>query len=74
MITSLYNYKTLTKSSTNQIFPVFPKHVVEKLKEEFDFSDWEEVDEQHLAIRLVTSWATPREAVEAFCISLKNIK
>lgn len=67
-------YSTLTKSTTNQVFPIFPKEVVKKLRENFDFSDWEEVDEQNMAIRLVTSWATPKEAVQEFCMALKKIK
>ena len=66
-------YATLTESTTNQIFPIFPKQVVENLRGQFDFSDWEEVDASHIAIRLVTSWATPKEAVDAFCKALVNI-
>ena len=66
-------YSTLTPSTTNQIFPVLPKEVLGKLQEHFDFSVWEVVDENHTAIRLVTSWATPKEAVDTFCKALKEI-
>ncbi|MBP3888117.1 MAG: aminotransferase class V-fold PLP-dependent enzyme [Cellulosilyticum sp.] len=65
-------YKTLTASTTNQIFPILPNEVLAQLEKQFDFSVWEVVDENHTAIRLVTSWATPKEAVEAFCKALRE--
>ena len=67
-------YCTLTKSTTNQIFPIFPNEVVEELKKQFDFSEWERIDDNQVAIRLVTSWATPRAEVEKFCEYLNEIK
>lgn len=65
-------YKTLTASTTNQIFPILPNEVLDQLEKQFDFSVWEIVDENHTAIRLVTSWATQKEAVEAFCKALRE--
>lgn len=59
-------FKFLTTSPTNQIFPIFPNTVIERLREKYDFSVWERIDENHTAIRLVTSWATKEEYVEAF--------
>lgn len=67
-------YCTLTKSTTNQIFPIFPNEVVEELKKQFDFSEWERIDDNQVAIRLVTSWATPRTEVEKFCEYLNELK
>ena len=64
----------LTDSTTNQIFPIFPNRVVEALKKQFDFSEWERIDENNVAIRLVTSWATPRVEVEKFCEYLNQIR
>ncbi|MBE6024169.1 MAG: aminotransferase class V-fold PLP-dependent enzyme [Cellulosilyticum sp.] len=67
-------YSTLTESTTNQVFPILPKDIIKELRKQFDFSDWEEIDEAHLAIRLVTSWATPKESVESFCEALAHFK
>jgi len=56
---------------SNQIFPILPNALVEKLHEKFDFYTWYKVDENHSAIRIVTSWATKEENVEKLieCIS-----
>lgn len=67
-------FEFLTNSSTNQIFPIFPNTVIERLREAYDFSVWEKVDEGHTAIRLVTSWATKEEAVSAFNKALLAVK
>lgn len=53
----------LMESSTNQIFPIFTKDVVEKLKEEILFETWEERDED-IVIRFVTSFKTTKEDVD----------
>lgn len=57
---------------TNQLFPIFPNEVIVKLKREFVFSPQLAIDEKHTCIRLVTSWATKPEAVEAFVRTLKH--
>ncbi len=54
------------KSPTNQIFPVMNKHIIEELSREFAFYTWAGVDQNHSAVRLITSWATPGEAVQGF--------
>jgi threonine aldolase len=66
-------YKFLTHSSTNQIFPILPNHIITKLEENYSFYVWSKVDENHSSIRLVTSWATREDAVTAFIRDLKNI-
>ena len=59
-------YPFLTEPSSNQIFPIFPIDVIEKLQAHFEFFIWEKVDETKSAIRLVTSWATPEEKIDDF--------
>jgi len=59
-------------SPTNQIFPVMPEGVVERLSEQFRFHTWVKVDEQHTAIRLVTSWATKEEDIQNFIRSYRT--
>ena len=56
----------LTPPASNQIFPILPNALIKKLKEDFSFYVWKKVDEESSAIRLVTSWATQEENVDAF--------
>ena len=55
----------LYESPTNQQFPILPDGVVEELSDRYFFESWGRVDEGHTAVRICTSWATPRESVEA---------
>ncbi|GLC32791.1 threonine aldolase family protein [Clostridium omnivorum] len=66
-------YSLLTHSPSNQIFPVLPNEVIEKLEEKYMFYIWQKVDEDNSAIRLVTSWATKEEQVLEFIQELKRI-
>lgn len=56
----------LSDTFTNQIFPVLHHSVIKALEKEFEFYVWQNVNETHAAIRLITSWSTPDEAVEKF--------
>lgn len=56
----------MVQSPTNQIFPIFSNADVERLSRDFAFEEWGKADEDHTIIRLVTSWATQSETVEAF--------
>jgi threonine aldolase len=66
-------YSFLTHSPSNQIFPILPDIIIEKLQEKFSFYVWQKVDDKNSAIRLVTSWATKDEAVLEFLQELKYI-
>lgn len=59
-------YSFLTHSTSNQIFPILPDALIEALLKKYDFYVWSKVDEENSSIRLVTSWATPEEAVQSF--------
>ncbi len=60
-------YPFPVSSPSNQQFPVLPNAVVEALQAKgYEFEIDHPVDEDHTCIRLVTSWATPPEAVDAF--------
>lgn len=67
------NVKLLTKTNTNQIFPVLDNIVIEKLKEKYLFEIWEDYDELSKVVRFVTSWDTKKEAVDALLEDLKII-
>jgi len=65
-------YEFLVHSPSNQIFPILPSGVIEKLEKKYSFYIWQKVDKDNSAIRLVTSWATKEEAVKSFIDDLRN--
>ena len=65
-------YGYLVPGVTNQIFPILPDVLLEKLSEEFSFSEQARVDERHRAVRFCTSWATTDENVTALCQALRK--
>lgn len=66
-------YAFAQDSKTNQLFPIFPDSIIEKLKKDYGFYVWEKTSDGSV-IRLVTSWATPEAAVEAFLKDLAELK
>jgi threonine aldolase len=66
------NFRFLTYSPSNQIFPILPNTLIDELSNKYSFYVWEKVDSEHSAIRLVTSWATKEEAVVAFIEDMKK--
>lgn len=66
-------YTFLTESTTNQIFPVLSKTLIKKLSEKYLFFEWKEMDEQHTALRLITSWATEETIVDEFIRDLSTM-
>lgn len=66
-------YSLFVRSTTNQIFVTLPNAIIEKLAKTYAFQVWEPVDDEHTAMRFVTSWATPKTAVDAFISDLKKI-
>lgn len=56
----------LTEPKTNQIFPILSENTIEKLMHHYEFYRWARIDQEHWAVRLVTSWATPEKVVNEF--------
>jgi threonine aldolase len=67
------NFSFLTHSPSNQIFPILPNSLIKELEKHYSFLIWEKVDEDHSAVRLVTSWATKEEKVLSFIEDLQKI-
>ena len=63
-------YDFIVDSPSNQIFPIFPQTLVEKLEKEYNFYRWASVEDDKIAIRLVTAWTTTDEDVESFLASI----
>ena len=66
-------YSLYVDGITNQIFPILPDTLLEKLKEHFTFSEQIRVDATHRAVRFCTSWATSEAAVDDLCEALENL-
>ncbi|MGL4913729.1 MAG: threonine aldolase family protein [Romboutsia sp.] len=66
-------YKYLIDSESNQIFPILPNSIIEKLQQNYIFVLWSKEDERNSCIRLVTSWATKKEDVEGFVKALNDL-
>lgn len=60
-------------SPTNQVFPIFTNAQVEALRQNFSFEFIARVDENHSAIRFVTSWATRPEDVDALICVVRSL-
>ena len=63
----------LVDGITNQIFPILPDALLDKLKENFMFTEMERVDDSHRAVRFCTSWATREENVDALCAEIRRL-
>ncbi len=59
-------YKFLSEPESNQIFPILPDELIEKLYEKFEFYIWSKYDDRNSVARLVCSWATGEDAVDQF--------
>ncbi|HWP95760.1 MAG TPA: low specificity L-threonine aldolase [Syntrophomonadaceae bacterium] len=65
-------YSFLSRSTTNQQFPIIPDVVLEKLKENYAYSYWQRIDQIHSAVRFCTSWATQEIAVMQLVSDIEN--
>lgn len=65
-------FNFLINSPSNQIFPIIPNKIIEKLSINYSFYIWEKIDDENSAIRLVTSWITDEKEVMNFIKDLKT--
>ena len=63
----------LIQSPSNQIFPVFSRETIEKLREEVSFEYWSDAGENRGCIRFVTAWHTTEEEVTALLTLVENL-
>ena len=66
-------YPFLVESRTNQIFPIMPDTVLDKLREKYSFSYERRMDAEHSAIRFCTSWATTEANVDALIADIQAL-
>lgn len=63
-------YPLSVPGCTNQIFPVLPNALLEKLKDRFTFVSMEPVGQGSRVVRFCTSWATSQADVDDLCEAL----
>ncbi len=56
----------LEEPVSNQLFPIINKKIIARLYDHFDFYVWQEIDNEHAAVRIITSWATEQKQIEKF--------
>lgn len=61
-----------TPPQTNQVFPIFPNELIRQLNTGYAFHTWEKAGPDQSVVRLVTSWATPEEAVDGCIEDIRN--
>lgn len=66
------NYEFLSEPESNQLFPIIPNNIIERLKEKFEFYIWSKPNNTHSVIRLVTSWTTKESDIDAFLSELST--
>lgn len=75
-ITNIIKSKGFTfqvEPCSNQLFPILPNSLLEEMEKKFTYIVNEKIDDDHTAIRLVTSWATTNESVEALGKFFENV-
>lgn len=63
-------YKLWIPHQTNQVFVIVPKKKIAQLEKDFFFYTWAPYDESNSVIRLVTSWGSTDDDVEAILAAL----
>ena len=61
----------LVPGVTNQLFPILPDMVLEKLSKKYVFCEQNRIDGDHRAVRFCTSWATKEDDVRRLCEDLE---
>ena len=61
-----------TTADTNQLFPILDNAVIEKLRQDYGFYNWEKVGDNKTKVRFVCSWATPENKVDEFLADIKQ--
>ena len=66
-------YEFLIPTTSNQVFPILPNSLLDKLSKDFTFTLQQIVDDQNKAVRFCTSWATTQEGMDALCAALDDL-
>ena len=64
--------RMVVDNSTNQVFAVMHKDILNVISKDFSYSAMEWVDEYHRVVRFCTSWATEESEVNELCDAIRN--
>ena len=65
--------KFLIDSPTNQQFPIFSNAQLNQLSKKYLFSIWQQMDDQHTAVRICTSWGTKSDNIDSLIEDIKML-
>ena len=65
-------FEFYTPVESNQLFPIVPLKWVEEVSKKFAFYVWQPVDDLHVVVRLITSWATDPDQVDALIVEINR--
>lgn len=60
----------LVDPMSNQLFPILPLSLIQRLQERFDFYIWKPINAEYAAVRLITSWTTDELMLDVFIAML----
>lgn len=63
-------YTMLNPTTTNQIFPIMPRTLLETLDQVCTYEVWSGIDQERVAVRFVTSFATTQSEVDGLLAAL----
>lgn len=67
------NIPLLIDSPTNQMFPILTTAQRETIEKQFVVNRWADIDSDHHAIRIVTSWGTTEAAVDELVETIRSL-
>lgn len=67
-------FTMLNHTLANQVFPILPTRVIEKLQSNYAFSHWQQIDSQHSAVRFCASVTTQEVAVNTLIKDISSLK
>jgi threonine aldolase len=66
-------FSFLCESPTNQQFPILTKEQINTLSQKYAFELWTKIDDNQIAVRFCTSWATCEKDVQALIKDIENL-
>ncbi len=69
----LMGFDFMATPHSNQIFPLFSDEIIHELSKECEFYVWKKMTDNQSAVRLITSWATPQQEVDALVSLLRKL-
>lgn len=67
-------YDIYVPSTTNQVFVDLPENILQQIEKEYMVARFVPLKDGRTRIRIVTSWATPRDVVEEFAKKISLLK